>query len=1006
MKAVKTKWKEILGEAYALEERKVQTEQVEAQGQQTQLQNNTTQENAQLAIGGDQNALAALQAQAKAAGVVKDVYNELTTAIREKTGAEQEAAIQTLAEVTAAYQEAQAWGLNAEQLGFYAQQLQLDYPGMAEDAAARIALANTLLNTGLAEIMSSYDNWVGLIDESSGLIKIETNEDAEAFDNLKKSVNKMVGASEDLSDAFWQNAKNINAVKKAAEGDLEAIEELQKAASKDYLMNIDFGVHTEEAQAAIENFYNYLDGIDLPQLEAGVQWDGTGATEFINAFNDMASTANLTAEQIQEAVHRMGYDANITYVEDTRQVPVEHTKRVIDAYDPKTGEAIEWHTQSWTEGTEPITGMFPVVETLTSTGSGGGGVSVNNKKTGSDNAKKAAGGSGGGGGGGGSSKEEEPWENPYDWLYNLTQKINAELRTREKLERRYQRLLKTYAGSGAELKKITDQELASLEKRKKLEEQMIELRKKELKEYLAANAALAQYASIDWELEVVTINWDNINAVTDKEQGEQIEKYIDKLEELIESIRDAEDEIEDIEDDIIELKERGREQYRDLEDRVLDALISEQQEIIDEQERIYDAINDAASSLTDAISKNIQKIRQDRQNEETETSLAEKERRLAYLRQDTTGSNALEIKKLEDDLNKEKQNYTDTLIDQSLNDLKEQNDAAAEQRNRQIELAQSTLDWQEKIGYWADEATRIVREGLGPNGVMSENTRLYQLLYDQEGVDGMSNASKEWWSQELSNTIHEAFVYLSNILGGTGGSQDSGNRDIMAEMIAQSNKGKAANANMTTLGKLEQERNQKIRDNGLQDTYPETNMVGSYNNGKNSYNSSADKDIDWMAEINKEIAKADPNWSNAFYYAGKRDAKIESETVDAQYASDWTFDMVFDKWYSSTKSKAFKKGGLADFTGPAWLDGTKSKPEMVLNARDTENFIQLKDVLAGLRSNLVGANSSSGDWYFDIDINVDEIANDYDVDQVAERVKQSIYNETTYRNVNAINFLK
>jgi hypothetical protein len=35
----------------------------------------------------------------------------------------------------------------------------------------------------------------------------------------------------------------------------------------------------------------------------------------------------------------------------------------------------------------------------------------------------------------------------------------------------------------------------------------------------------------------------------------------------------------------------------------------------------------------------------------------------------------------------------------------------------------------------------------------------------------------------------------------------------------------------------------------------------------------------------------------------------------------------------------YETGGLADFTGPAWLDGTKSRPELVLNARDTQNFI-------------------------------------------------------------------
>jgi hypothetical protein len=42
-----------------------------------------------------------------------------------------------------------------------------------------------------------------------------------------------------------------------------------------------------------------------------------------------------------------------------------------------------------------------------------------------------------GGGGGGAKK----WENPYDNLYNTVAKINEELRKREQLERRYQRLL-------------------------------------------------------------------------------------------------------------------------------------------------------------------------------------------------------------------------------------------------------------------------------------------------------------------------------------------------------------------------------------------------------------------------------------------------------------------------------------------------------------------------------------------------------------------------------------
>jgi hypothetical protein len=51
----------------------------------------------------------------------------------------------------------------------------------------------------------------------------------------------------------------------------------------------------------------------------------------------------------------------------------------------------------------------------------------------------------------------------------------------------------------------------------------------------------------------------------------------------------------------------------------------------------------------------------------------------------------------------------------------------------------------------------------------------------------------------------------------------------------------------------------------------------------------------------------------------------------------------------NTAIQKYATGGLNTKTGPAWLDGTPSKPELVLNARDTENFIQLKDHLAILR---------------------------------------------------------
>ena len=98
----------------------------------------------------------------------------------------------------------------------------------------------------------------------------------------------------------------------------------------------------------------------------------------------------------------------------------------------------------------------------------------------------------------------------------------------------------------------------------------------------------------------------------------------------------------------------------------------------------------------------------------------------------------------------------------------------------------------------------------------------------------------------------------------------------------------------------------------------------------------------------------------------------------------------------------FATGGLADYTGPAWMDGTPSKPELVLNPSETKNFLALKDVLADATKRGIFNHdqyTSSGDINLDIDINVDKIDSDYDVDQVADRVKKIIVKEAKYRNV-------
>lgn len=64
---------------------------------------------------------------------------------------------------------------------------------------------------------------------------------------------------------------------------------------------------------------------------------------------------------------------------------------------------------------------------------------------------------------------------------------------------------------------------------------------------------------------------------------------------------------------------------------------------------------------------------------------------------------------------------------------------------------------------------------------------------------------------------------------------------------------------------------------------------------------------------------------------------------------------------------AFASGGLADFTGLAQLDGTPQKPELVLDAQDTKNFLELTEILRTLSSQELRV----GDPY---DINVGNVS--------------------------------
>ena len=120
--------------------------------------------------------------------------------------------------------------------------------------------------------------------------------------------------------------------------------------------------------------------------------------------------------------------------------------------------------------------------------------------------------------------------------------------------------------------------------------------------------------------------------------------------------------------------------------------------------------------------------------------------------------------------------------------------------------------------------------------------------------------------------------------------------------------------------------------------------------------------------------------------------KKRVQTYDSKEEADKAYVSLI-RIPNSVVKKKYAQGGLVDYTGPAWVDGTPTKPEAFLNAQDTQRIGEAAKILAQIPA-LNGASenvsTNIGDTTIEIHINVENIESDYDVDQMIERVKNDI----------------
>lgn len=1023
---IETWYAKLQSESAALEENQNKLEALNKL-QQTVFQADDPMQNA---IEGNTEALIA---QANAAGLSAERVDKYIAAITGASDAATLAESKIFANLITLRKEAEAWELDVEAVEEYAQQL-IDTTGVAEDTAYAIAISNKNLNKGILSLIDTYEDWHTLMTDAAIDESLKTtSEYSDTVEELKKNVQRLLNTTEDISDSFIENTRVLTILDELATGNVEHLEELRKLGGMDLVISYVAEIDTPEAKAAAENMRKLLNDFSF-DIEIGAQIEDK---QFISACEQIIRAAGFTGTQVANIFKELGFDIKVTKT----RVPIYGD--VIDAPDP---------TKPHSRPTQQVIGYTEAVsiESITSTGSNGGSIDFETIEKGKENKK---------------SQKKDTWTNPYDKYYNILEKINEALRQREKLESEYDRILNGRNTTGAALIKNSLKQIALLQKEIALQKQLQKGRLSELanlgnETYTDSEGntrtfrqlGVTKYANYNPETGVITINWEAIDKIKNTDKGEAVQAYIDRLEEIQDSFEETQDTIEELQDSIEEIRKRSKEDFLDFEQRIYDALVQDQQNVIDNYQELSDILEDSNQAIINSLQESIDLQRQIRDNTKTEEDIADKERRLAYLRRDTSGANAQEILQLEQELEDAQESYQDTLIDQAIERLSNDNDKAAEQRSKQIEIMQAQLDYQKEMGFFWDEVYALIDAAIGDDGGLLLSSDLVELLQTIEGYAGMSIFAQANWKQELADsyslaqeglfnwledkdfadnaTIRNQFSNLiavwnnlvptlGSLMSGSGSGSSNGNNSSSGSSYEEDEDSPPPSPPELTPDDLDRD-SKGIYDEGIM--WENASMSGdhSYNGEISGYETDIKSgSSEWIvkrlqtalnhltvlgkfdtAGVSPNLLKKDGIYGTLTKNRVKKlqrrtGAKVTGIVDEATRRRFGYYGMLF-------RGKPYKDGGLVKNTGPAWLDGTRSKPEMVLDAENTKTFIKFTDILSSLTKGKQASTQSYGHNTFEIYINVDEIGSDYDVDMLVDRVKNDIYQEATHRNVNLI----
>lgn len=432
---------------------------------------------------------------------------------------------------------------------------------------------------------------------------------------------------------------------------------------------------------------------------------------------------------------------------------------------------------------------------------------------------------------------------------------------------------------------------------------------------------------------------------------EDIDNLVDAFQKQRDALRDTEKDLAKYAQEVKKVREELVEMEIYIENELVNAIKNREKILHDARMK---ALDDEIKMIEEAVDKR----KKARETEDQNKELYQAQEALRRATLDSSGKNNAQLLQLQQELEDKQLEISEKRFEDDMDDRKQWLQDTKDAETETYEYRLETMTW-----YW--EQVQMIQE-QGTEAMMLALIT-WNEEYRQQSALQQSEMEREWretmdamkaatdmgaelgkLTQDIVNVtknVEAMDIQIQKLPGTWQKATDAANAYTAAASRASSYGGTAstssANLATTTTGNEKPDTNaEKIPESKFKVGEKVQSNVGV---GVMPFKKNSDGSFTQKSGI-----------LDGYVFMGKY--KIKQTSYDSKNKR-WMYylDTTPDAWFSGQQLK-YQDGGMVDYTGPAWVDGTKSHPEAFLNPYQTE---QIGALANALDSNTI--NNISGD---------------------------------------------